>query len=181
MKQLLFSFPIFLSSTNLDLLRWLYLKIMHFSTIQSNKASAERNKWYIAALDVICLPYGKRDIFRCRETWYDINPPTPADISLAEGEYHTRRAYHKSTQWIYIITKGSLSAAFCMAEWEGFEPSRAFWTPTPLAGEPLRPLGYHSNSDVWERDSLVWKEYGGESGIRTHGPSPGHRFSRPAP
>ena len=29
-----------------------------------------------------------------------------------------------------------------MAQKEGFEPSRAFWTPTPLAGEPLRPLGY---------------------------------------
>ena len=33
---------------------------------------------------------------------------------------------------------------FEMAEKEGFEPSRAFDTPTPLAGEPLRPLGYFS-------------------------------------
>ena len=31
-----------------------------------------------------------------------------------------------------------------LAEKEGFEPSRAFDTPTPLAGEPLRPLGYFS-------------------------------------
>ena len=29
-----------------------------------------------------------------------------------------------------------------LAQKEGFEPSRAFYTPTPLAGEPLRPLGY---------------------------------------
>ena len=32
--------------------------------------------------------------------------------------------------------------AFLLAQKEGFEPSRAFYTPTPLAGEPLRPLGY---------------------------------------
>ena len=35
-----------------------------------------------------------------------------------------------------------------MAQKEGFEPSRAFYTPTPLAGEPLRPLGYHSESNA---------------------------------
>ena len=32
--------------------------------------------------------------------------------------------------------------ALFVAQKEGFEPSRAFYTPTPLAGEPLRPLGY---------------------------------------
>ena len=31
-----------------------------------------------------------------------------------------------------------------MAEKEGFEPSRQLSHPTPLAGEPLRPLGYFS-------------------------------------
>ena len=31
-----------------------------------------------------------------------------------------------------------------MAEKEGFEPSRRLSQPTPLAGEPLRPLGYFS-------------------------------------
>ena len=35
-----------------------------------------------------------------------------------------------------------------------------FRQPTPLAGEPLRPLGYFRRS---------WWSYGGESGIRTHG------------
>lgn len=29
-----------------------------------------------------------------------------------------------------------------MARKEGFEPSHVVWTSTPLAGEPLRPLGY---------------------------------------
>ena len=31
-----------------------------------------------------------------------------------------------------------------LAEKEGFEPSRRLSQPTPLAGEPLRPLGYFS-------------------------------------
>ena len=34
-----------------------------------------------------------------------------------------------------------------MAEKEGFEPSRQLSHPTPLAGEPLRPLGYFSMPD----------------------------------
>ena len=35
-----------------------------------------------------------------------------------------------------------------LAEKKGFEPLRAFYTPTPLAGEPLRPLGYFSESII---------------------------------
>ena len=34
-----------------------------------------------------------------------------------------------------------------VAEKEGFEPSRRLSQPTPLAGEPLRPLGYFSVPD----------------------------------
>ena len=34
-----------------------------------------------------------------------------------------------------------------VAEKEGFEPSRQLSHPTPLAGEPLRPLGYFSMPD----------------------------------
>ena len=41
-------------------------------------------------------------------------------------------------------------------------PRAGFIQPTPLAGEPLRPLGYF-------RRSMVFYEIGGESGIRTHG------------
>ena len=43
--------------------------------------------------------------------------------------------------------------AFCVAEKEGFEPSRQLSHPTPLAGEPLRPLGYFSIYWRRERDS----------------------------
>ena len=40
-----------------------------------------------------------------------------------------------------------------MAEKEGFEPSRQLSHPTPLAGEPLRPLGYFSTSiRFWRRE-----------------------------
>ena len=38
-----------------------------------------------------------------------------------------------------------------MAEKEGFEPSRQSTHPTPLAGEPLRPLGYFSIF-IWRRE-----------------------------
>ena len=40
------------------------------------------------------------------------------------------------------------------AEKEGFEPSRRLSQPTPLAGEPLRPLGYFSkpnSTHIWTR------------------------------
>ena len=33
-----------------------------------------------------------------------------------------------------------------LARKEGFEPSHVVWTSTPLAGEPLRPLGYFRKS-----------------------------------
>ncbi len=51
-----------------------------------------------------------------------------------------------------------------LAEKEGFEPSRRLSQPTPLAGEPLRPLGYFSMSS-----SYAVKKAGGERGIRTPG------------
>ena len=47
---------------------------------------------------------------------------------------------------------------------------------TPLAGEPLRPLGYFSMSS-----SYAVKKTGGERGIRTPGTFRYHWFSRPAP
>ena len=40
-----------------------------------------------------------------------------------------------------------------VAEKEGFEPSRQLSHPTPLAGEPLRPLGYFSMPvQFWRRE-----------------------------
>ena len=41
-----------------------------------------------------------------------------------------------------------------MAEKEGFEPSRQLTQPTPLAGEPLRPLGYFSIYNLAEREGF---------------------------
>ena len=52
------------------------------------------------------------------------------------------KAKRRHTKW----------CVFFLAEWEGFEPSRRFWRPTPLAGEPLRPLGYHSESISYSLD-----------------------------
>ena len=47
-----------------------------------------------------------------------------------------RKIKIKDTENRYLTVLGIL------AQKEGFEPSRALYTPTPLAGEPLRPLGY---------------------------------------
>ncbi len=42
-----------------------------------------------------------------------------------------------------------------VAEKEGFEPSLRLSHTTPLAGEPLRPLGYFSMSSEYERHTAV--------------------------
>ena len=42
----------------------------------------------------------------------------------------------------YKTKEALISQSFFLAQKEGFEPSRRFTQPTPLAGEPLRPLGY---------------------------------------
>ena len=52
----------------------------------------------------------------------------------------------KSLLGLYQILVGMV------AEKEGFEPSRQLSHPTPLAGEPLRPLGYFSTSRFWRRE-----------------------------
>ena len=61
-----------------------------------------------------------------------------------------------------------------LAEKERFELSLRFTRTTPLAGEPLRPLGYFSTWSVLHKN-------GGERGIRTPGAFQHHWFSRPAP
>ena len=53
-----------------------------------------------------------------------------------------------------------------LARKEGFEPSHVVWTSTPLAGEPLRPLGYFR---IGRMKYIYGLKNGGESGIRTHG------------
>ena len=56
------------------------------------------------------------------------------------------------------VKKMPAESRFCghLAEKEGFEPSPRFSHATPLAGEPLRPLGYFSKkakhlSFIWRR------------------------------
>ena len=58
---------------------------------------------------------------------YDINPPTPAGISLAAGEYRTRSVYRKSTQWIYIAQKqkDGLCRPFVFDPWGNRTPVTA--------------------------------------------------------
>ena len=58
----------------------------------------------------------------------------------------------------------------------GICPRAAITHTTPLAGEPLRPLGYFSMSS-----SYAVKKTGGERGFRTPGTFRYHWFSRPAP
>ncbi len=53
-----------------------------------------------------------------------------------------------------------------MAEKKGFEPLRAFYTPTPLAGEPLRPLGYFSESFVFMKRERMAERVGFEPTAR---------------
>ena len=61
-----------------------------------------------------------------------------------------------------------------VAEKERFELSLPLSSTTPLAGEPLRPLGYFSKPNGIQ-------ENGGERGIRTPGAFQHHQFSRLAP
>ena len=65
-----------------------------------------------------------------------------------------------------------------LAEKERFELSLGFTPTTPLAGEPLRPLGYFS---IQPASASNIKGNGGERGIRTPGAFRHHWFSRPAP
>ena len=75
-----------------------------------------------------------------------------------------------------------------LAEKEGFEPSLRSSRTTPLAGEPLRPLGYFSmpKDDLYMHrvseniPKLSCRKNGGERGIRTPGAF-AQRFSRPSP
>ena len=81
--------------------------------------------------------------------------------------------------YIKICTRknpGNATFPGFLAEKPGFEPGLRLTHTTPLAGEPLRPLGYFSMSS-----SYAVKKTGGERGIRTPGTFRYHWFSRPAP
>ena len=44
-----------------------------------------------------------------------------------------------------------LECLICLAEKQGFEPWLRFTRTTPLAGEPLRPLGYFSTAEICDK------------------------------
>ena len=64
-----------------------------------------------------------------------------------------------------------------MAEKMGFEPMLPLTNTNGLANRPLQPLEYFSG----RKPAIPYSVYGGEGGIRTHGPFRDHWFSRPAP
>ena len=71
----------------------------------------------------------------------------------------------RSAPWVTLCTYKHEPLRLQGFTWRGrrdLNPRAGFIQPTPLAGEPLRPLGYF-------RRSMVFYEIGGESGIRTHG------------
>ena len=70
---------------------------------------------------------------------------------------------NKCRKYARNITKNpNVTGRSALAQKEGFEPSHRLSQSTPLAGEPLRPLGYFC---MWAGDMKA----GGERGIRTPG------------
>ena len=111
-----------------------------------------------------CAPIGDRD-----------EPRAPVALCVQSarawsGESH---ALFRGFHWpVWNIRKSPPQSEITVnrvAEKPGFEPGRRLSHPTPLAGEPLRPLGYFSMTAY------------GERGIRTPGAFRHHWFSRPAP
>ncbi|MBP5656907.1 MAG: hypothetical protein J6X52_00070, partial [Clostridia bacterium] len=62
------------------------------------------------------------------------NPPMPAGISLAAGEYRARSVYRKSTKWIYIVEKGLAKASPFSG---GDEGSRSRLRATPCGSRKI--------------------------------------------
>ena len=71
--------------------------------------------------------------------------------------------------WRHQKKKDTIHIVSFLARKEGFEPSRRFWRPTPLAGEPLRPLGYFRRYEIYWR-----REWDSNPRMLSH-----RRFSRP--
>ena len=91
----------------------------------------------------ICAPIGDRD-----------EPRAPVALCVQSarawsGESH---ALFREFHWpVWNIRKSPPQSEITVnrvAEKPGFEPGRRLSHPTPLAGEPLRPLGYFSTEPV---------------------------------
>ena len=80
-------------------------------------------------------------IFTFRE-FKSIHKGKTAILHLRFGTEKNRRLGSKKARYNRAFRKRHLFCLHILARKEGFEPSRGFWPPTPLAGEPLRPLGY---------------------------------------
>ena len=86
-----------------------------------------------------CLPR----LFAWSEWWWPrdivsgkyLKNPLPSGLL---SRYGVKEKYQPLYQKLVLI----------MAQKEGFEPSRRLPQPTPLAGEPLRPLGYFCMTDT---------------------------------
>ena len=94
----------------------------------------------------ICAPIGDRD-----------EPRAPVALLVQSarawsGESH---ALFRGFHWpVWNIRKSPPQSEITVnrvAEKPGFEPGRRLSHPTPLAGEPLRPLGYFSIC-IWRRE-----------------------------
>ena len=90
------------------------------------------------------LPHVKRMRYQLRQSsgsltaclYYTMKDEMSIPFLIFFVPLRGRKIKIKNTENRYLTVLGIL------AQKEGFEPSRALYTPTPLAGEPLRPLGY---------------------------------------
>ena len=91
--------------------------------------------------DAFCFRLrGKRGLRLCRKTMLTASGQT---MLCPCGHKHSANNKRRPT-----------GRPLLLAEKQGFEPWRPFADPTPLAGEPLRPLGYFSNMMLAEREGF---------------------------
>ena len=70
-------------------------------------------------------------------------------LNLAMLPLRGRSRHQGANQYSFSATrKGTPFGCLSVAEKEGFEPSLRYSHTTPLAGEPLEPLGYFSKVSI---------------------------------
>ena len=94
---------------------------------------------------------------RLKRRGWDSNPCAREDKRFSRPP---RYDHFGNSPHMQIEKQDAEIGVLSLAEKEGFEPSRRLSQPTPLAGEPLRPLGYFSkpnfisNMDARQRAAL---------------------------
>ena len=96
--------------------------------------------WVAKKPDIFGLFAG--DIFFVSTLWRRVWDSNPRGREPKRFSRPPRYDHFDNSPNMRLVKRAHLTCALFMAQKEGFEPSRAFYTPTPLAGEPLRPLGY---------------------------------------